>query len=92
MYCTNQSTKQPSEQTNRRTDRGGGNAVLAGARLGDDAPLAQPLGEQRLPHRVVDLVRARVRQLLAAGGVCVCFLVRKDRCQSTRSTHPATTN
>lgn len=39
--------------------------MLARARLGDDALLAQPLGQQCLPHRVVDLVRARVRQLLA---------------------------
>ena len=44
---------------------GGGHAVLAGARLGDDAPLAHALGQQALADRVVDLVRARVRQVLA---------------------------
>ncbi len=37
----------------------GGDAVLAGAGLGDDARLAHALGEQALPERVVDLVRAR---------------------------------
>src|SRR5207248_2425795 len=33
--------------------------------LGDDALLAHAPGEQRLPERVVDLVRARVEQVLA---------------------------
>ena len=42
-----------------------GDAVLAGAGLGDDPPLAQPPGEQRLADRVVDLVRAGVVQVLA---------------------------
>ena len=37
-------------------------AVLSGAGLGDDAPLAHALGEQRLAERVVDLVRAGVRR------------------------------
>ena len=40
-------------------------AVLAGAGLGDDPPLAHARGEQRLAERVVDLVRAGVRQVLA---------------------------
>jgi hypothetical protein len=35
------------------------------ARLGDDPPLAHPLGQQRLPERVVDLVRAGVVEVLA---------------------------
>ena len=39
--------------------------VLAGARLGDDPPLAHPLGEQCLTERVVDLVRAGVVEVLA---------------------------
>ena len=43
----------------------GRDAVLAGAGLGDDARLAHALGEQRLPERVVDLVRAGVREVLA---------------------------
>ena len=43
----------------------GRHAVLAGAGLGDDAPLAHAPGEQRLPHRVVDLVRAGVREVFA---------------------------
>ena len=40
-------------------------AVLARAGLGDDARLAHALGQQRLPERVVDLVRARVGEILA---------------------------
>ena len=43
----------------------GGHAVLAGAGLGDDPRLAHPLGEQALAERVVELVRARVHQVLA---------------------------
>jgi hypothetical protein len=39
--------------------------VLARARLGDDAPLPHPPREQDLPERVVDLVRARVREVFA---------------------------
>ena len=42
-----------------------GDAVLTGACLGDDAPRAQPLCEQRLADRVVDLVRTGVREILA---------------------------
>ena len=43
----------------------GGHAVLAGPGLRDDTRLAQLLGEQRLTEHVVDLVRARVVQVLA---------------------------
>jgi hypothetical protein len=39
--------------------------VLACARLGDEARLLQAAREQRLPDRVVDLVCARVEQILA---------------------------
>ena len=42
-----------------------GDAVLAGAGLGDDAGLADAAGEQGLPEHVVDLVRARVVQVFA---------------------------
>ena len=45
--------------------RGRGHPVLARARLGDDAPLAHALRQQPLADRVVDLVRARVRQVFA---------------------------
>ena len=48
-----------------RAHRGGRDAVLARARLGDDAALAQPDGEQRLADGVVDLVGAGVVQVLA---------------------------
>mmetsp|Transcript_28246 Transcript_28246/g.50486 ORF Transcript_28246/g.50486 Transcript_28246/m.50486 type:complete len:234 (-) Transcript_28246:940-1641(-) len=44
---------------------GCGNAVLSGASLCDDPLLPKLDGEQGLPHRVVDLVRASVGQLLA---------------------------
>ena len=49
----------------QRADRGRGDAVLPGAGLGDDPPLAHALREQRLAERVVDLVRAGVREILA---------------------------
>ena len=39
--------------------------MLAGAGFGDDAFLAEALGEQDLAERVVDLVRAGVQQVLA---------------------------
>ena len=46
--------------------RGRGDAVLARARLGYNARLVHlARHQQRLPQRVVDLVRARVRQILA---------------------------
>ncbi len=46
--------------------RGGrGHAVLAGAGLGDKAPLAHALGQQRLAEHVVDLVAAGVVEVLA---------------------------
>ena len=48
-----------------RADRGGGDAVLAGAGLGDDAALAHAARQQDLAHRVVDLVRAGVVEVLA---------------------------
>ncbi len=44
---------------------GRGHAVLAGARLGDDALLAHLLGQQHLPYGVVDLVGTGVVQVLA---------------------------
>ena len=52
-------------QADARAGRGGCDAVLAGAGLGDDALRAEALGEQRLADRVVDLVRARVREVFA---------------------------
>ena len=48
-----------------RGDRGRGDAVLARAGLRDDAGFAHALGEQDLAHRVVELVRAGVVQVLA---------------------------
>ncbi len=44
---------------------GGGDAVLAGAGLGDHPRLAHPLRQQRLADRVVDLVGAGVGEVLA---------------------------
>ena len=43
----------------------GGDAVLARPGLGDDAPLAHPLRQERLPDGAVDLVRAGVREVFA---------------------------
>ena len=49
----------------QRAHRGRGHAVLAGARLGDDAPLAHLPGHEDLPHRVVDLVGPGVVEVFA---------------------------
>ena len=52
-------------EVEQRADGRRRDAVLAGARLGDDPPLTHALGQQRLTERVVDLVRARVVEVLA---------------------------
>ncbi len=52
-------------QAEQRAGRRRRHAVLAGAGLGDDPRLAHPPGEQRLADRVVDLVGARVGEVLA---------------------------
>jgi hypothetical protein len=44
----------------RRSD-----AVLPRPCFGDDPPLPHPRGQQRLAERVIDLVRAGVREILA---------------------------
>ena len=44
-----------------RADGGRGDPVLSSARLGDNAVFADALGQERLSHGVVDLVRAGVR-------------------------------
>jgi hypothetical protein len=46
-------------------DRRRGDAVLAGARLGDDSLLAEPLREQSLTDGVVDLVRSCMSKVFA---------------------------
>ena len=43
----------------------GGNTVLSCTGLGNDAPLAHASRQQRLPERVVDLVRAGVTEVFA---------------------------
>src|SRR5712692_2402392 len=52
-------------EAEQRAHRGGGDAVLAGPGLGDDAALAHALGEQRLSQAVVDLVGAGVKKIFA---------------------------
>ena len=61
--------------------------MLAGAGLGDDPLLAHSFGEQRLAHDVVDLVRSRVRQVLAFGEESNSQLLRKpsELCYGRRS-------
>ena len=54
-------TGQAETRTGRRTRH----AMLAGAGLGDDTLGTEALGKQRLTEGVVDLVRARVREVLA---------------------------
>ena len=48
-----------------RRHRGGGHAMLSGAGLGDDAPLAHVPRQEDLAHGVVDLMRAGVTEILA---------------------------
>ena len=50
-------------EAEQRTGRCRGHAMLPGTRFRDDPPFAHAVGEQRLPERVVDLVRAGVRQV-----------------------------
>ena len=52
-------------EAEQRGCRRGGDPVLSGARLGDHALLAHPPRQKRLAEHVVDLVRARVREVLA---------------------------
>ena len=52
-------------EVEQRGRRGRGHPVLTRAGLGDHSGLADPLGEQRLAEHVVDLVRARVVEVLA---------------------------
>ena len=52
-------------EVHQRARRRRGDAVLARAGLGDDAPLAHAPGQQRLADGVVDLVRAGVVEVLA---------------------------
>ncbi len=54
-----------ARQVEQGAGGGRGDAVLAGAGLGDDPGLAQAPGQQRLPQRVVDLVGAGVGEVLA---------------------------
>ena len=51
-------------EAEQRAGGGRRHAVLSGAGLGDDPALPHPPGEQCLPQRVVDFVRARVGQIL----------------------------
>ena len=48
-----------------RGGRGRGHAVLTGSGFGNDALLAHALGQQDLPHRVVDFVSAGMEQVFA---------------------------
>ena len=54
-----------ARQSKPRTDRRRRNTVLPRPRLRDDPRLAHAPGQQHLPDAVVDLVRARVVQLVA---------------------------
>ena len=55
-----------------RADGGGSDPVLAGARLGQDAALAEPLREHDLAERVVQLVRAACASGPRASGRGAC--------------------
>ena len=66
-----------------RADGGGGDAVLAGAGLRDDARLAHAAGEQDLAEAIVDLVRAGVVQLVALE-VDLCAAAAPDAAETSR--------
>ena len=70
-------------QPEQRGGGGRGHAVLARPGLGDHARLAHPRGEQRLAHHVVELVRARVGQVLPLEQHAHPQALRQTRC--TRS-------
>ena len=53
-----------ARQAEARADRGSGHAMLTRAGFRDDARLAHADGEQDLPDAIVDLVRARVIELV----------------------------
>ena len=69
-----------------RADGCGGDAVLAGARLGDDPVLAEPAREHRLAERVVELVRAGVEEVLA---LQVDALARREALRERERRRPA---
>jgi len=52
-------------EAEQRRRGGGRHAVLAGSRLRDHPALPHATGEERLAEHVVDLVRARVVEVLA---------------------------
>ena len=52
-------------QAEQRRDGGRGNAVLPRASFGDDTGLAHALGQQDLTQAIIDLVTARMVQLIA---------------------------
>ncbi len=71
-------------ETEQRARGGRRHAVLPRAGLRDDARLSHPLGEQRLAERVVDLVRARVRQVFALQRRMRTPALRVPACRTTR--------
>src|SRR5205823_5264207 len=52
-------------EAEKSADGSGGDAMLSGARFGDDATLAHALGEQGLAQAVIDFVRAGVEEVFA---------------------------
>ena len=70
-----------ARQVEQGAGRGGRDAVLTRARLGDDPGLAKPPGQQGLPERVVDLVRAGVGEVFA-------LEVEPDRWQGASERRP----
>jgi hypothetical protein len=72
-------------ESQTRTRGGRRDTVLARARLGDDAASAEPLREHGLADRVVDLVRARVREILALQPhVCIPRSAQSHRVRERR--------
>ena len=52
-------------EAEQRRGGGGGDAVLAGSRLGDDTGLPEALGQQRLTEHVVDLMGTCMVQIFS---------------------------
>ena len=53
-----------ARQSKAGTDGGGGDSVLSGARLGDDAFFAHALCQQNLPQAIIDFMRPRMIEIL----------------------------
>lgn len=73
-----------ARHVHQRADRRRGHTVLPGPRLGDDARLAHPPGDQDLPDGVVDLVGAGVVEVLAFEVDAAAVALAQPACEIER--------